>query len=143
MFLALDRNFAKFFAPYRTHLVQIAIQNLAALIPHYQQYCISTSSERPVLPNSYDETLVFDGLIHDIFEFLIKAARYPTLKESFIQVNDDQEVGSEMLVQLLASMTPLVQMPSESVSLFRFRTLMCRGLADLADWGLIDWGLPR
>ena len=125
MFHALDKDFSKFFAPYRTHLVQVAIQNLTALIPHYQVYCISSSSDKPVLPDSYDESLIFDGLINDIFDFLIKATRYPSLKSLWIQVSDDQELPSEGLQQLLGSVVPLIQMPSASVSLsLRFRVCM-------------------
>lgn len=114
VFGRLDKDFSKFFAPYRSHLVQMAVQNLISLAPHYQQYCVNTT-DRPTLPDNYDETLIFEGLIGDIFEFLGQSSRHCTLKTSLIQANDDQEVGTELLQQLLVAVAPLIQIPSAAV----------------------------
>ena len=115
VFHRLNQDFSKFLNPYRIHLIEVAVQNLSALIPHYQKYCISTSDDKAVLPDEYDESLIFDGLINDIFEFLIKAVRHPTTKTLFVRASDDRELGCELLERLLASVTPLLQMPSVSV----------------------------
>lgn len=115
VFSTLDRDFAKFLLPYRAHLVQTACQNLVALEAPYQHYCISDN--QGTLPDGYDETLVFGDLVVDLFEYLNHAARHSSVKSLFVTADGDQEVGTELLHNLLGSLVTLSQVTQVSVGL--------------------------
>lgn len=90
-------------------MIQLAVQNLVGLVVPYQQYCVQ-SSNRPTLPDNYDETLIFDSLIVDIYDFVSRATRHQSVKPLLVVANDDQEVGTDFLRQLLDAVAALSQM---------------------------------
>lgn len=113
VFTVLDKEFSKFFTSWRAHFLEKAAQNLVALVPHVQIYCISTNPDRPVLPDDYDEALIFDSIITEIFDFVARAARHHSVQNLLVQVGEDgRHTGTELVHQLLLATTSLMQVPS-------------------------------
>lgn len=117
VFSLLEREFSKFFAPYRQQAVTLAVHNLTCLVPYINIYCIGTQG--PALPDDYDEELIFGSLSLEILSFLQPSTRPKSVKALLIEARDDQERATALLEQMIRATASLMQLTAREVRGFR------------------------